>query len=268
MATLSTRNINTITIPPVASPNIGAYTFSNNHSINNVFSLDSFMNDRNMNPDVKKYEIYESPIDLLALSSAWKRLRDAGTAQGRIGKLLDKDLFESLISEDYSQAERIRDYYSKKIVMWKLKGERMSNYRNDLCTFVHSDGTKFREEMLGLAYYLPAFYEYDNQLDEVRLQVEPPCLAKNPMINSSRTLTPIKRIMQKTKRVSVVQYWLKDTRNDYAVMIQIEAKNQLEHLWNHVFNNNNLIEIKGNFHLKQRDNFEYLSVTNWELTRG
>jgi hypothetical protein len=88
------------------------------------------------------------------------------------------------------------------------------------------------------------------------------------MINSSRTLTPIKRITQKTKRASVVQYWLKDTRNDYAVMIQIEAKNQLEHLWNHVFNNNNLIEIKGNFHLKQRDNFEYLSVTNWELTRG
>jgi len=265
MATLSTRNL---PISPLAI-NPGNVNYGSvNLSSNNVFSIDSFMNDRNMNPNVKKYEIYESPIDLLALSSAWKRLRDAGTAQGRIGKLLDKDLFESLISEDYSHAERIRDYYSKKIVMWKLKGERMSNYRNDLCTFVHSDGTKFREEMLGLAYYLPAFYEYDNQLDEVRLQVEPPCLAKNPMINSSRTLTPIKRIAQKTKRASVVQYWLKDTRNDYAVMIQIEAKNQLEHLWNHVFNTSDLIEINGNFHLKQRDNFEYLSVTNWELTRG
>jgi hypothetical protein len=181
---------------------------------------------------------------------------------------LDKDLFDSLISEDYTHAERIRDYYSKKIVMWKLKGERMSNYRNDLSTFVHSDGMKFKEEMLGLAYYLPAFYEYDIQLDEVRLQVEPTGITKKPMINSSRIFIPIKRIAQKTKRISVVQYWLKDAKNDYAAMIQIEAKNQLEHLWNHVFNNNNLIEINGNFHLKQRDNFEYLSVTNWELTRG
>jgi len=114
MATLSTRNL---PIPPLTI-NPGNVNYGSiNLASNNVFSLDSFMNDRNMNPNVKKYEIYESPIDLLALSSAWKRLRDAGTAQGRIGKLLDKDLFESLISEDYSQAERIRDYYSKKIVM-------------------------------------------------------------------------------------------------------------------------------------------------------
>jgi hypothetical protein len=265
MATLSTRNL---PIPPLTinpgNVNYGSVTLSSN----NVFSLDSFMSDRNMNPDVKKYEIYESPIDLLALSSAWKRLRDAGTAQGRIGKLLDKDLFDLLISEDYTHAERIRDYYSKKIVMWKLKGERMSNYRNDLSAFVHSDGMKFKEEMLGLAYYLPAFYDYDIQLDEVRLQVEPAGITKKPMINSSRLFIPIKRIAQKTKRISVVQYWLKDAKNDHAAMIQIEAKNQLEHLWNHVFNNNNLIEINGNFHLKQRDNFEYLSITNWELTRG
>ena len=265
MATLSTRNINTI--PPLTITANGNLSYGN-ISTNNIFSLDSFMQNKNMNPDVKKYEIYESPIDLLALSSAWKRLRDAGTAQGRIGKLLDKDLFDLLSSEDYSRAEQIRDYYSKKIVMWKLKGERMSNYRNDLCTFVHSDGTKFREEMLGLAYYLPAFYEYDIQLDEVRLQVESNGITKKPMINSSRTLIPIKRIIQKTKRVSAVQYWLKDTRSDHATMIQIETKNQLEHLWNHIFNTADTIEINGNFHLKQRDNFEYLSVTNWELVQS
>lgn len=265
MATLSTRNL---PIPPLTinpgNVNYGSVTLASN----NVFSLDSFMNDRNMNPDVKKYEIYESPIDLLALSSAWKRMRDAGTAQGRIGKLLDRELFESLISEDYSHAERIRDYYSKKIVMWKLKGEKMSSYRNDLSTFVHSDGMKFKEEMLGLAYYLPSFYEYDVQLDEVRLQVESNGITKKPMINSSRMFTPIKRITHKTKRMSVVQYWLKDTKNDHAALIQIETKNQLEHLWNHIFSTTESIEINGNFHLKQRDNLEYLSITNWELVRG
>jgi hypothetical protein len=265
MATLSTRNL---PIPPLTLGNTGPSYGSVTLGSNNVFSLDSFMSDRNMNPDVKKYEIYESPIDLLALSSAWKRLRDSGTAQGRIGKLLDKDLFDLLISEDHAHAERIRDYYSKKIIVWKLKGEKMSSYRNDLSTFVHSDGTKFREDMLGLAYYLPAFYEYDIQLDDVRLQVQPTGITKKPMINSSRIFTPIKRITQKTKRISSVQYWLKDTKSDHAAMIQIETKNQLEHLWNHIFNTSDSIEINGNFHLKQRDNFEYLSITNWNLTHS
>jgi hypothetical protein len=262
MATLSTRNINTI--PPLTIA--GGYS-SVNLSSNNVFSLDSFMNDRNLHPAVKKYEIYESPTDLLALSSAWKRMRDNGSAQGRIAKLLDNELFQSLSRQDYEQAEKIRDYYSKKIVMWKLKGDPMSSYRNDLSSFVHSDGTKFPESMLGLAYYLPAFYEYDIQLDDVRLQVESTGITTKPMISTSRTFTPIKRIVQKTKRISSVQYWLKDVDSNHAASIHIETKNQLEHLWNHIFNTSDTIAINGNFHHKQRDNFEYLSITNWELAR-
>jgi hypothetical protein len=265
MGTLSTRNL---PIPPLTIASSGSGRVTLGSTSNNIFSLDSFMNDRNMHPDVKKYEIYESPMDLLVLSSAWKRLRDSGSAQGRISKLLATELFQEVSSLDHQHAEKIRDYYSKKIVMWKLKGDKMSSYRNDLSSLVHSDGTKFREDMLGLAYYLPAFYEYDIQLDDVRLQVESTGLAKKPMINSSKTLTPIKRIVQKTKHISAVQYWLKDTQNNHAAIIQIETKNQLEHLWNHVFATSDTIEINGNFHHKQRDNFEYLSITNWELVQG
>ena len=68
MATLSSRNlpIQPLTINS-GNVNYGNVTLASN----NVFSLDSFMQDRNMNPDVKIYEIYESPIDLLALSILW-----------------------------------------------------------------------------------------------------------------------------------------------------------------------------------------------------
>ena len=265
MATLSTRNL---PIPPLTITANTNLSYQGNVSPNNIFSLDSFMNDRNMNPAVKKYEIYESPTDLLALSCAWKRMRDAGTAQGRISKLLDRDLFELLTSEDYSHAERVRDYYSKKIVIWKLKGDRMTSYRNDLSTFVHSDGTKFREDMLGLAYHLPSFYDYDTQMDDVRFQVEATGIPSKPLINSPKILKPLKRIAHKSKRVNFVQYWFRDTTNNHASLIQIDAKNQLEHLWNYVFDNSDSIEIVGNFHPKQRDNFEYLSISNWNLSHS
>ena len=73
---------------------------------------------------VKKYEILEIDEDLLALSTAWKRLRDTHNSGGTytpISTLLDKELFNHVTIDDRQKANEIRDYYSKKIMMWKLK---------------------------------------------------------------------------------------------------------------------------------------------------
>lgn len=217
-----------------------------------------------MHPAIKKYEIYETPNDILSLSVAWKRMREAGTSIGRIGSLLDITLYQELSSDDHQRASEIRDYYSKKMMMWKLKGPRLSNYREDLNSFVHSDGMKFSENMLGLAYHLPSFYEYDTQIDDVRLQV---VSTKVPTkaLHDSRTLKPLKRIVFKNKRMANVQYWMQDSETDTAAMIQIEAKNPLEHLWNRVFDISDTLVVSGNFNLKVLDNFEYASINKWNL---
>ena len=219
----------------------------------------------NMHPDVKKYEIYETPIDVLTLSVAWKRLRDAGTSAGKIGSLLDKDLFELTTSDDHVRAEAVRDYYSKKVVMWKLKGDRLTAYREDMNSFVHGDGKKFRENMLGIAYYLPTFYEYDIQLDEVRMRVISKITHK-PTMRDSKILQPLKRIVFKNKRTSNIQYWLQYTKTEGAVLITIDTKNPLDHLWKHIFETSLNINVTGLFLTKHRDNFEYFSVNNWNLT--
>ena len=217
-----------------------------------------------MHPAVKKYEIYETPSDILALSVAWKRMREVGTSTGKIGSLLDKDLHQELSNDDHQRASEIRDHYSKRVLMWKLKGDRMSAYREDLNSFVHSDGLKFRENMLGLAYHLPSFYEYDIQLDEVRLQVVSNKVPTKAL-RDSRILKPLKRIVFKNKRMSNVQYWMQDTETDTAAMIQIETKNPLEHLWNRIFESSTTLGVAGNFNLKTRDNFEYASINQWKL---
>ncbi len=229
-----------------------------------ISGSDIFNGQYDAHPAIKKYEVYEVPTDLLAVSVTWKRLREDGASTGRIGSLLDRDLIQAVTSDDHRHAAAIRDHYSKKILMWKLKGDRMSAYREDLNSFVHSDGMKFQENMLGLAYHLPSFYEYDTQLDEVRLQV---VSTKVPTkaLRDSRTLKPLKRIVFKNKRMSNVQYWLQDSETDTAAMIQIDTKNPLEHLWNRIFESSTTLDVSGNFNLKTRDNFEYASINQWKL---
>ena len=238
----------------------------NHVSLNSAYSgmIFSDFPNHTMHPDVKKYEVYETTSDILALSVVWKRMREAGTSTGRIGSLLDKDLPQELSSDDHQRASEIRDHYSKKMMIWKLKGDKLSKYREDLNSFVHSDGMKFQENMLGLAYHLPSFYEYDSQLDEIRLNV---VSTKVPVkaLRDCRTLKPLKRIVFKNKRTANVQYWMQDSETDTAAMIQIEAKNPLEHLWNHVFATADTLVVSGNFNLKVHDNFEYVSINKWNL---
>jgi hypothetical protein len=92
---------------------------SNNFGQLNTISI-SGLDYIHHHPDVKKYEIYESPEDLLALSVAWKRHRDTDTSYTGYRNLLDAELFKVLTHEDQTVADSIRDYYSKKVMMWKL----------------------------------------------------------------------------------------------------------------------------------------------------
>lgn len=121
-------------------------------------------------PHVKKYQVFEIENDLLALSVTWHRLRKEHANGGPyvpIDKLLNSALIKHLSGEDMARAQEIRDYYSKKIMVMKLKGTGMSRYKQDLNTFIHSDGKIFKEDMCPLAYRLPEFYEYDVELDSM-----------------------------------------------------------------------------------------------------
>jgi hypothetical protein len=239
---------------------------SNNFGPLNTVSITGvdFGISKSYHPDVKKYEIYESPEDLLALSVAWKRCRDNGTAS--YNNLLDPSLFKALTHEDQTVADSIRDYYSKKVMMWKLKGTKLTPYREDLNTFVHADGKKFREQVFGLAYYLPEFYSYDVSLDEVRLQIDTNIKPLNE--TTVKKLTPIKQIVKKNKSATKIQYWLKDIETEGGVLISIDPKNPLEHIWNHLFETKELLSIKGHYYTHDKYDFEYFNVRNWNLALG
>lgn len=228
-----------------------------------------------LHPGVKKYEVYETPIDILALSVAWKRLRDNGDF-GRVSKLLDSELFVQITQADKDNANIIRDYYHKKIMMLKLKNDReLTKYRSDLVKFIQSDGLIVKEEMLGLAYYLPVFHEYDVNLDEVRCAVDAnqnfkklDKEGKPKVLNLSTKLSPLKRIVRKTRNKTVYQYWFKDTVLNAGVLITLQPNNPLGHIWDDMFDNTEVLTIKGPYQRRTLDNFEYFSIDKWELVKG
>lgn len=253
MSYLTNIGSNTISI---TSPN--AYPWSN--SVN----LHTLELDFDYNPNVKKFQMYEINEDLLVLSVTWKRLRDA--KQSTASKLLDPILFKAITDEDRSMATEIRDYYSKKIMMWKLTGSgNLSVYRTDLNKFIHSDGLQFAENMFGLAYHLPSFYTYDNQLDSICIELTKNHVNLRKYVGKEIiTLKPIKSVVNKNRKINQTEYWFRNEDN-IGVRLGIDIKNPLLHIWDHLFNNSSELTIDTFLHSKDRDGFHYLKATDWKL---
>lgn len=235
-----------------------------------IQAQDLFNFDYGINPNVKKYEIYEFTEDVLALSVTWNRMRANGVST--VTKLTDNELFRNITPDDRTLADTIANYYSKKIMMLKLvDNNRLTSYRTDLNEFVHGDRKKVVDKMFGLAYHLPSFYDYDVKLDVVKSElVIKQEWSKNNKLNGkqqSMVLTPLKRLRRKTKTLDAYHYWLKTT-NGTGVLIALQPNNTLLKLWEHFFNKNEQIVISGTTFCKTLDGFEYLSIKNWEIVHG
>lgn len=227
----------------------------------------------NTHTNLKKFEMYESTEDVLSLAVAAHRVM--ATSQ-IFYKITDRELYNKVEQQDRDKAKEVRDYYSKKVMMLKLKGNgQMSKFREDMNKLIHSDGLIFKEDMIGIAYWLPKFYEYDTELDDVKSHVittqnfESMNQQGSPITrNLSATLSPIKCLKRMSKRTKAFEYWMKDDKLNSGVVLNLEEKNQLQHLWDHIFTTESSIKIKGNYTRRTRDGFEYFSITNWSLDRS
>lgn len=251
----STNNINTL----FASLSNNSNNWASGLALD--FSEDEFA----LSPKIKRYQVYEVNEDALVLSATWKRLRDE--KRSITARLLDGTLFNDITSADRKLAEDICDYYSKKIMMLKLKNSKpLSAYREDLNTFIHGDRTVVRDNMIGLIYRLPDFYQYDTELEKVTSQFNKQ-VELNPMIMSSATFKPLKRLVRKTKNQHVIQYWMREQLTGNGAMLSIQAKNPLENVWNLLFDNNDTLSLSYNKSTQHLYETEYMLLSKWELTK-
>lgn len=222
-------------------------------------------------PHYKKYEVYDFQEDVLAISCAWKRYRDNNPSEPfRYSKLTDKALFDIVNVDDRNLAKEIRDYYSKKIMMLNLKGQRLTRFRKALNSYIHGDTHKVIEELFPVIFRLPEFYEYDMCLEDIKLSLENRArgaeLEKYHGKLFDFELLPIKNVKKVNKRSKVTQYWL-NGKDDTPVLIELEPKNPLLHIWNDIFNSKKVLQIRGMAFVRGIDDFEYLSIKDWKLTK-
>lgn len=237
-------------------------------SVNDIFKANLYQDSMY----VKTYQIIEAVEDLLALSVTHKRLMIENISvlakSFSFKNILDPIVFQNLTEADREIANTIRKYYSQQILMWALKGIKLTAFREDLKTYLNGEGNKFVENTIPLVTKLPYFYDYDIKLDEIKREFTTDTegfntVATNNPSKHSYILTPIKSLFRKTKKAKCIEYWLKDNYNR-AYKIEIDHNNPLQHLWDKTFNQDKL-EISGYTKLKRLDDLNYFHVFGWEV---
>ena len=233
----------------------------------NGIEWDSFSNTEH----VKKYEVFETAEDVLALSVTWHRLRSLISHNisnvinpgNRPSSLTDEILFKEMIQEDRDRADVIRDYFSKKIMMITLREGKLSNFRKELNTFIHGDCKVFKEELLPLIYRLPEFYDSDIQHDEMFRDFDKQFEDELKQWRGTKTLKPVRKFFINLKSKKFFEYWLKDDDNR-GYRIEIPFDNKLNHLWEHFFEQES-VPILGSYMHREHDGINYYQLKNWEI---
>jgi len=248
-----------IGLSPLTASQISTLNTVNLSALSNQYTINGNLFN---NQHVKKYEIYELTEDLLALAVTWNRLLNEKKLY--TNSIIDRSIFAEINTDDRTRADIIRDYYSKKIMVWKLKSKHLTSFREDLNTFIHGDCKKVTENMFPLVCKLPNFYDYDIEIDKLKTFVNTRHNFKANPTSCTLSLSPIMKTTRHVKTFKAIEYWLKTDEN-VAVKISVDPSNELRGLWESIFNSTKVLQMSGTIRIKNTDDFEYLSITKWNL---
>lgn len=210
--------------------------------------------------NVTRYEIIEAKQDILALSVAWSRYRTNST-KGKItfsvDSMLDDRLFEYVNDEDIAHANKIRAYYDQKFTVLALKNVELSPFRKELKSIIKTDGTKFKESIIPIAYRMPEFYEYDLEFEELLFGYNREVVNAEVLEKSTKQLSLVKTFTVNSKRSKRKEYWFKDEHNNLVTYF-VERSNPLSGLADKFFEND--VRIEAVFKKRERDGYEFLKM--------
>lgn len=208
----------------------------------------------------KEPTLVEPLADPLALSAAWHRLRNENRSivSTHIGTLLQRELFNEVTIEDQLLASKIRDHYSKKIMMWMLTNQSMSKFREDLNQFIHNPYNRIDEKLLPLIYRLPEFYHYDIEFAEMIQPLNKDRISPFHVISEEMTFYPLKEF-KLNGRVKRNEYWMKDESN-HAYVFTLGRDNPLKTLWDREFSKSEMKLSLKRVSRKLRDGFNYAVI--------
>lgn len=196
-------------------------------------------------------------IPLLVLSCCNYRLNKLDNKQNF--SLNSDFLFKNVNDEDFILAENIKDYFSKKLAWLKLKGKRLTKFRNDLAEFLYTDFSVkpgyyvMPESIIGMVNRLPSFYHYDLLMDELFTG------DTNKYIHfvGEKVLKHVRTLERKSRQSKYFDYYFMD-EDSFRYCLTISKDNCLESLLQHAMLNNDLV-VNGNFSVVKNDHTYYTS---------
>lgn len=238
----------------------------NTITLGNLFTTwNSTLDELKSSGRYKKYEIIESEEDLLALSCTVHRRKSTPSLergyQTVSGSLLLNDYtYQQVNHEDRELASKIRSFYNQKFMVMTLKEHKLTKYREDLQRFLVGDGKKFVEKDIGMIYYLPQFYEFDQKFLDLKDKFYKPKSLERYNDTKQLTLQPVDSLLRVVKHSKTKLYWFKDTEN-VAYCYKVLANNTLLPFMDREFSNT---KITLTCHLNPRrteDDFWYYEIT-------
>lgn len=215
----------------------------------------------------------KTELDLLVLSATLYRLRTLATKNSDNHFIhtmsLTEDRLTGYVTEvDYQFAEEIKQHFGQKLMLLKLKNARLTNFREDLNSFLHSNWHTdpagvfvYPESFVNLAYKLPYLYQYDLEMQEV-FDTDYQEIVGPHALRDTKVLTHIKTIVQNRKHNHNTEYWFSDEK-DNRVMIMVEKHNPLKSVFDHLVKEP--VTVKGKFEMRMKDSQQYYSTPLWEV---
>lgn len=175
-------------------------------------------------------EYREDPVKLdvnpLVLSVRLKKMKDADPNIWR--RLEDPQVKAEITGDDFNDAEKIKDYYGKKIMWSTLKDSRISEYRKALQYLLEHPKSTLTKREAGMFATLPYFYQEDQILDTIAKQYRVTgCPSVQPNLKKfDRELVYIHQTSRWVNKKKFVFYWFADD-NQFVYNIQLEEDNPL-----------------------------------------
>lgn len=168
--------------------------------------------------------------------------------------------------EDRELAAKIRTYYGGKIAFAKLRGNKMSKFREDLAKFISIEWNgpaEISEDFIGMIYKLPYFYEHDVLLVSEIFDSEYQVINKRQESWEEVTLTYIRSLNEYQKKNPSIKYWFTDDY-DNRYSVSVEKNNSLIPAWEHFIKNP--VTIKGAYIERAYDTLHFYQVKpGWKI---
>lgn len=217
-------------------------------------------------PHYSKIEVYKSNVDALVLSCTLQRInsegaRGIGVYSPEVYSIQSDPVYEHVSAADVERAETVRKFYQQRIMMWKLSGVALSQFRSDLESFIVTDGKCYDAKQMGMITRLPYFYDYDTAVQAIRDEHFSENIPLPRVYNAVHTLYPVDSLIRKTKNYNRTVYWFNLNNAGVGVSYSVDKHNPLHCFFKSLFEMRRPMVLNANLEPSMREGFQHYVLT-------